>query len=150
MNKIGTHCILELHDCPVALLNDANHVAHALTEASRRGLSRLLKLVTHRFDPQGITALGLLAESHISIHTWPEHGYAGADMFCCGPTAQPQLACQYLVDAFRAGHHHLVKITRGGAMPLVEAGSIRDTTGVQVHHVESAQWPDRSLAQTCG
>lgn len=131
MATVGTHCILELYDCPPSLLDDVKFVRNALVEAADEGLSLLLKHVTHRFHPQGVTAVGLLAESHISIHTWPEHGYAGADMFTCGNTADPERACMYLVRAFEARRYDLIKMPRGGGAPpnarlnptLVSSGS---------------------------
>ena len=127
MEKLGTHCILELYDCPRHKLEDPETVADTLAEASRRGLSTLLRKVIHRFHPQGVTALGILAESHISIHTWPEHDYAAADVFTCGTTAKPVDACQYLVEALGARRHTLLKIARGGGMPQVEIGSLDQT-----------------------
>ena len=124
MDKVGTHCILELYNCPRAFLENPDFVSRALAEASRHGASTLLKQVSHRFHPQGVTVLGLLAESHISIHTWPEHEYAAADVFTCGQNTRPQTACQYLVDAFRPKKHRLVTIARGGANPIVEVGTV--------------------------
>jgi len=111
--NIGTHCIVELYGCPRELLNDEQFVKNAVREATSHGLATLMGEVSHRFQPQGVTALGLLAESHISIHTWPEHGYAAADVFTCGETANPQKACTYLINAFRADRHSLTKLVRG-------------------------------------
>jgi S-adenosylmethionine decarboxylase len=120
--KLGIHCILELYDCPPELLNDEAYVKQSLRTAVDRGLSSMLQEVSHRFHPQGVTALGLLAESHISIHTWPEFGYAAADVFTCGDRAQPENACRYLVEAFRAGRHTFRRLARGAELgdPLVE------------------------------
>lgn len=112
---VGTHCILEIHGCPFEKLNDEAFVRHALAEACRHGMSTLLQLTSHKFEPQGVTSLALLAESHISIHTWPENGYAAVDVFTCGPTARPTLACEYLIEAFSATDHHLRVLPRGGA-----------------------------------
>ena len=109
----STHCILELHGCPTDLLNDHGFVRESVAQASKEGLSTLLELSSHKFDPQGVTVVGLLAESHISIHTWPECGYAAADVFTCGDTADPQRACQYLVERFRAASHQLLTVPRG-------------------------------------
>ena len=68
---VGVHCILELYQCPPALLNDPEFVTGAVEAASQQANSTLLKLSFHQFEPQGITAVALLAESHLSIHTWP-------------------------------------------------------------------------------
>ena len=104
---------MELYDCPVVLLNDVEFVKQALIDSSEQSLSTLLEQVSHRFHPHGVTALGLLAESHIAIHTWPEHGYAAADIFTCGDRAVPVRACEFLVRAFQAERHELVQLERG-------------------------------------
>jgi S-adenosylmethionine decarboxylase len=111
--NIGTHCIVELYGCPRELLNDEQFVKNAVREATSHGLATLMGEVSHQFQPHGVTALGLLAESHISIHTWPEHGYAAADVFTCGDTANPQRACAYLISVFQANRHSLTKLVRG-------------------------------------
>lgn len=111
----GTHCILELFECPFDLLNDELFVRDALVRASRRSLSTLLNITSHKFHPQGVTVLGLLAESHISIHTWPEHGYAAIDVFTCGQNADPAKACDFLIKHFAARSHQLKILSRGAA-----------------------------------
>lgn len=116
----GTHCILELFECPSDLLNDELFVRDALKEASRRSMSTLLEISSHSFQPQGVTAIGLLAESHISIHTWPENGYAAIDVFTCGQSSDPRQACAYLIHRLSAGRHHLLVLSRGGAAPAVQ------------------------------
>ena len=113
MANIGTHCIVELYGCPRELLNDERFVKDALREATSFGLATLMGEVSHKFHPQGVTALGLLAESHISIHTWPEYGYAAADIFTCGDRATPQRASDFLIRKFEAERYSLTKLIRG-------------------------------------
>ncbi len=113
LEAIGIHCILELYDCPPGLLNDETFVTNALREAVDHGMATLLHEVSHRFTPQGVTALGLIAESHVAIHTWPEYGYAAVDVFTCGDQADAEKACLRLVQVFQAGRHALNKLTRG-------------------------------------
>lgn len=117
MVTVGTHCILELYDCPLGLLNDMPFVRQALIKATERCLSTLLQQATHQFHPHGVTAVGLLAESHISIHTWPECRYVAADLFTCGNRAKPKQACMYLVQTFEAKDYDLVELPRGPATP---------------------------------
>jgi len=117
VSPVGMHCILELHGCPPDLLNDVMFVRDAIEQASTQSLSTLLKLTSHQFYPQGVTAVGLLAESHLSIHTWPEYGYAAVDIFTCGEEAEPQRACQYLTESFAARKHSLVVLPRGVGTP---------------------------------
>lgn len=109
---VGIHCILELYDCPAQLLNDASFIQQTLREAAKQAQSTLLGEVLHKFEPQGITALALLAESHISVHTWPEAGYAAVDVFTCGEHTDPEKACLYLVHVLQAGRHSLCKLPR--------------------------------------
>ena len=117
---LGTHCILELYGCPFEILNDEQHVKNAIVEASQEAMSTLLNISTHSFDPHGVTALGLLAESHISVHTWPELGYAAVDIFTCGQTAKPRQACQMMGKRLGAESQYLRVLPRGGrfAAPL--------------------------------
>ncbi|MFS8741874.1 adenosylmethionine decarboxylase [Synechococcus sp. O70.2] len=114
---IGIHCILELYDCPAHLLDDVSLVQQALREAARRSNSTLLGELYHPFEPQGITALALLGESHISIHTWPEVGYAAVDVFTCGRHTRPEAACEYLIEVFQARRHSLRKLPRRTTEP---------------------------------
>lgn len=112
--------MLELYDCPNNLLNDFEFIKKSLEAAIAEAKSTLLKEVTHQFEPYGVTALALLAESHISIHTWPEIGYVAIDMFTCGETAEPEKACVYLKDAFQAQSHVLLKLPRGRISPEMQ------------------------------
>lgn len=110
---VGKHCILELLGCPSDQLNDVAHIEAALREAALVAKSTLLKQVSYQFEPCGVTALALLAESHISVHTWPESGYVAIDVFTCGQHTQPEQACHYLVEAFQSSQHSLTTLNRG-------------------------------------
>ena len=93
---VGKHCILELYECDECKLNDEAFVRMTIMTAAKLAGATLLNLITHRFEPQGVTGLALLAESHISIHTWPENGYAAVDVFTCGDHTMPERACEIL------------------------------------------------------
>jgi S-adenosylmethionine decarboxylase len=111
---VGVHCILEMYECTPALLNDAGFIEATITEAARQANSTLLNLHVHEFQPHGVTAIALLAESHLSIHAWPERGYAAVDVFTCGEHTEPEAACMFLVERFNAGRHLLSIVPRGG------------------------------------
>lgn len=111
----GTHCLLELTGCSADLLNDEAFIRQAITDAAAAAGSTLLSLTSHAFAPQGVTALGLLGESHVSIHTWPEAGYAAADIFTCGSTCQPRAACDLLAERLRADNATIREFERGNA-----------------------------------
>ena len=115
MIDVGAHYVLELYDCPPALLNDLEFVKETIRKAAKRAATTLLKDVSHKFHPQGVTALALLAESHLSVHTWPELGYVAADAFTCGDQADPRKACELFVTAFQPKSYTLRRISRGPA-----------------------------------
>mmetsp|Transcript_12943 Transcript_12943/g.43875 ORF Transcript_12943/g.43875 Transcript_12943/m.43875 type:complete len:226 (-) Transcript_12943:209-886(-) len=89
--RVGTHLVIELWDVSAKVLNDETALGAALRAASERAGLQVLGSAFHRFEPQGVTGLLLLSESHISIHTWPELGYAAVDLFSCG--ARKELPC---------------------------------------------------------
>ena len=111
-DMVGKHCILELYNCDKSKLDDEAFLRTSITTAAKRAGATLLNLITHRFEPQGVTGLALLAESHISIHTWPESGYAAVDVFTCGDHTMPEQACEVLRHEFCAKHHVLKSFRR--------------------------------------
>ncbi|MBT65963.1 MAG: adenosylmethionine decarboxylase [Synechococcus sp. NP17] len=111
-DMVGKHCILELYDCNPSKLNDETFLRNTITKAAKCAGATLLNLITHRFEPQGVTGLALLAESHISIHTWPENGYAAVDVFTCGDHTMPEKACEVLCEELNAGRHALRSFLR--------------------------------------
>ena len=123
-DAVGKHCILELYDCQSSRLDDEAFLRDTITTAAKRAGATLLNLITHRFEPQGVTGLALLAESHISIHTWPESGYAAVDVFTCGDHTMPEKACQVLVEELGAVRHKLTSFRR--ETPGSIAGSPRE------------------------
>lgn len=112
----GKHCILELFECPFHLLDDEAFIRRIVSKAAVESGSTLLALTSHKFNPQGVTSLGLLAESHIAIHTWPETGYAAVDVFTCGTHCDPIKACRILVNQLQAGSHNQTVLQRGFGM----------------------------------
>jgi len=110
--NIGRHCILELYQCDHARLNDEAFIRTSITSSAKIAGATLINLVTHSFKPQGVTGLALLAESHISIHTWPEIGYAAIDVFTCGDHTMPEKACKLLAKDFFAKHLSFKNIAR--------------------------------------
>ena len=110
--NLGRHCILELYQCDKAKLNDEAFIRTTITSSAKVAGAKLINLVTHSFKPQGVTGLALLAESHISIHTWPEIGYAAIDVFTCGKHTMPEKACILLSKDFLAKHSSFKNIAR--------------------------------------
>jgi S-adenosylmethionine decarboxylase len=119
--SLGNHCILELTGCPVDILSDEQRIREAIAKVSESSLSALLQLSSHKIPNQGVTALGLLAESHISIHTWPTLGYAAVDIFTSGDAARPSKACDLLCKVLRAEGHSMKVLPRGRRIGRAES-----------------------------
>ncbi len=106
------HLLLELYKCNYEKLNDESFLRCSLNRAAKIAKATVLNLISNKFEPQGVTAIALLAESHISIHTWPESNYSAVDIFTCGRNMLPELASQYLIEALKAEEHSLRVIER--------------------------------------
>ena len=106
------HLLLELYRCDYEKLNDESFLRCTLNKAAKLAKATVLNLISNKFEPQGVTAIALLAESHISIHTWPESNYSAVDIFTCGQNMLPKLASQYLIEALKAEEHSLRVIAR--------------------------------------
>lgn len=115
------HCVAELYRADAEKLNDEAFIREALVDAAELAGATLIDVKTHAFDPQGVTGFALLAESHISIHTWPEYGFAAIDAFTCGDTTDPELACNYLAATFNARGHSVSVIDRATPKTLSKA-----------------------------
>ena len=106
------HLLLELYRCDCEKLNDESFLRCILNKAAKLAKAKVLNLISNKFEPQGVTAIALLAESHISIHTWPESNYSAVDIFTCGQNMKPELACQYLIETLEVKEHFLRVINR--------------------------------------
>jgi S-adenosylmethionine decarboxylase len=98
----GRHLILDLYDCDSEILDDYNQLQDLLQTALRMSSATILRIIGEKFKPQGVTLLALLAESHASIHTWPEIGYAAIDLYTCGDTTNTHKAAEFLKTKLKA------------------------------------------------
>ena len=119
------HLLLELYRCDYEKLNDESFLRCSLNRAAKLAKATVLNLMSNKFEPQGVTAIALLAESHISIHTWPESNYSAVDIFTCGQNMLPELASQYLIKVLNAEEHSLRVIERNP--PVAVLNQIRTT-----------------------
>jgi S-adenosylmethionine decarboxylase len=113
LESLGRHLLLELYDCSSEVLNSLESVKTAMVEAAKRAEATIIDVVFHEFNPFGISGVVVISESHLSIHTWPEHRYAAVDIFSCGDTLKPAEAATYLVGQFGASRASCVEVRRG-------------------------------------
>ena len=99
---MGKHYLLNLYGCEFDILNNEVYLRNLIKLAAETTGATVLQTISHKFDPYGVTALCLLSESHISIHTWPEKGMAVCDVFTCGDTATPEDGVEYMKEQLKA------------------------------------------------
>ncbi len=97
----GTHLLVTLKGCSLDILDDENELVQLIRRAAESTGATVLKICSHQFAPQGVTAIAVLAESHASLHTYPETGVVFWDCFTCGTTCNPELSVPVLVDALQ-------------------------------------------------
>ena len=113
MRALGRHLMVELYGCDVMVLNDKERIERIMTEAAVRSGATVVQSVFHLFNPHGVSGVVVIAESHLAIHTWPEHGYAAVDIFTCGTDVDPWKAHEYIKKELGASHFSTVEMTRG-------------------------------------
>lgn len=110
-NALGRHLIAEIWTDYPHLLDDLEYLTQAVRDACDAGDLTVVDVMSHKFAPHGATLVALLMESHISIHTWPEHGYAAVDVFACD--GDPARAMEVLAERLRARRMDTVDLDRG-------------------------------------
>ncbi len=113
MNVLGKQLLLELKGCDEEVLNDLGFLKGVLLKAANEAGATVLGESFHQFNPHGVSGVVIIAESHIFIHTWPEHGYAAIDIFTCGDSVKPERAAEVLISKLGAKSHSMMEIQRG-------------------------------------
>ena len=112
-STFGRHIIVDLWETDFSQLNDCEFLKQHLIAASSICGANVLSVSEKAFHPYGVTILVLLAESHISIHTYPEKGFAAIDCYTCGTTVDPQKAINYILDVLKPKRFYITKLFRG-------------------------------------
>jgi len=116
-DALGRHVLAELFGCKAEMLNNADAIRDAMVAAARSAGAEVVGEFFHRFSPHGVSGVVVISESHLTIHTWPEHGYAAADVFTCGSRVDPWVACKHLVSALGATTMTATEARRGVFSP---------------------------------
>ena len=120
-STFGRHVAVDTWGVDFDLLNNAEFLQAQMVEAVEACGATVLSVQSKQFEPQGATVLVLLSESHLSIHTYPEKGFAALDCYTCGETVDPQVAIEHMLSVLKPKATHAKKLVRGmGELKVVE------------------------------
>ena len=111
--SLGSHLLIELFDCPSSTLKAESEVGKAMRDAAIMSKATVVDESFHEFKPYGVSGAVIIQESHYTIHTWPEHGYAAVDLFYCGGTVHVHRAVEVLRERFQPGRMKFLVVRRG-------------------------------------
>lgn len=117
LNALGRHVLLELKGCEPRMLTDAETLKQTLVDAAKAAGAHVVETVFHQFNPYGLSGVVVIAESHITVHTWPEYGYAAVDVFTCGAPEMADEICQIISTQFKAESTSTQAVNRGLHLP---------------------------------
>ncbi|MDK2930036.1 MAG: S-adenosylmethionine decarboxylase [Bacillota bacterium] len=112
-NTLGRHILCEAYECDPEVLDNIEAVREIMVDAALRAGAEIREVAFHKFSPQGVSGVVVISESHLAIHTWPEHRYAAVDVFTCGEKVDPMVACRYIRDRFKARRIVASEVKRG-------------------------------------
>jgi S-adenosylmethionine decarboxylase proenzyme len=112
MKTFGITILAELYGCPFDILDDIVAVEAFMLAACEKANMHSIGVQSKKFDPQGLSCILFLEESHMSIHTWPEFNFACLDVFTCGTSAYPEQAVEFLARKLNSNKHSLRVIDR--------------------------------------
>lgn len=113
MKALGLHLLAELCECDSSVLDSVEDIETILVNAAAESGATVLNHVFHKFSPQGVSGVVVIAESHIAIHTWPEHNYAAVDVFTCGTAVSPYDIVTRIEEKFKCQTARILNILRG-------------------------------------
>jgi S-adenosylmethionine decarboxylase len=113
LEAFGRHILLELRDCNGEKLDDLPFLRDTMMHAAEETGATVIGEIFHQFSPQGVTGVIAIAESHLCVHTWPEHSYAAVDIFTCGEGFEPREAARMIIEAVESSDPELTEVIRG-------------------------------------
>jgi S-adenosylmethionine decarboxylase len=109
----GKHVIVDAYEVDFDILNNEHLLKDLLVKAATQCGANVLGVQSNKFNPNGVTVLCLLSESHVSIHTYPEQGFAALDCYTCGETIEPEIAMAIIIDEILPKKYFMRKAERG-------------------------------------
>ncbi len=121
METYSRHCIMELWDCNQEFLDNPELVERLMVEAALESGAEVREVAFHKFAPQGVSGVVVISESHLAIHTFPEHRYASIDVFTCGERIDPQVAAKLIAKKLGSKRIYEMNVERGmGEMAVMD------------------------------
>jgi len=117
MQSLAHHTLLEVHGCDASLLRHADELKPLMLHAIRAGGGTVVTELFHNFAPHGVSGVVVITESHVAIHTWPEHAYAAVDIFSCGESLQHEVIARELCRSLGAKDYEVRTVERGLGIP---------------------------------
>jgi S-adenosylmethionine decarboxylase len=113
MDTMGRHVIAELWGCSAEKLNDLQSIERVMVNAALEAGAEVREVAFHKFAPQGVSGVVIISESHLTIHSFPEHGYASIDVYTCGDRIDPNVACDFITKSLGATRLESIEVPRG-------------------------------------
>jgi S-adenosylmethionine decarboxylase proenzyme len=113
MEALGRQILVEFYDCESDSINDVSFIEASFLEATRASGATIISHNFHKFSPHGVSGVVVIAESHVSIHSWPEYNYAAVDIFTCGESIDPWVIQEHLKEAFKSQNTSSMEMKRG-------------------------------------
>ncbi|MGQ0645432.1 MAG: adenosylmethionine decarboxylase [Elusimicrobiota bacterium] len=113
MKTLGRHLLVELYNCDPKIIADSRKIEDVMVGAAKHAKAHIVDVVFHTFNPHGLSGVIVIAESHLTIHTWPEYAFASVDVYTCGNEVNPWRAYRYLVKNLRARNVTAMEMKRG-------------------------------------
>lgn len=113
IEQLGRHILVEYYNCDKEILKDHSIIEEYMKNAAIEAKATIVTSCFHKFNPWGVSGAVIIQESHLTIHTWPEFGYASVDLFTCGDTVNPWLGFKYLEEVLKAERSESTEVARG-------------------------------------
>lgn len=135
LEQLGRHILVEFYNCDTDILGNHEKIEKIMCEAAIKSNATIVTSCFHKFNPCGVSGAVIIQESHLTIHTWPEYGYASVDLYTCGDSVNPWIGFDYLEKELCSERSESTEVARG----MVEKiKNFSHTTFEQVTHKPTA------------
>ncbi|KMK74569.1 adenosylmethionine decarboxylase [Alkalihalobacillus pseudalcaliphilus] len=125
MDTMGRHVIAELWGCNVEKLNNMKLIEQVFVDAALKAGAEVREVAFHKFAPHGVSGVVIISESHLTIHSFPEHGYASIDVYTCGDRIDPNVASDFIAESLDAKTSEVIEVPRGMGPVKIEKTKVQ-------------------------